>query len=91
MPPLHSPSVPTSVPSTSISARAKNSAGWPLQRTPGTGWQILSQGLQIRQGLVAEEEADARVVVPAVQVLRLRELGIAAEQDLAKAATEASS
>jgi len=44
--------------------------------------------LQIRHGLIAEQEAHARVVVPAIQVFRLGELAVAAQQDLLKTAAE---
>jgi hypothetical protein len=48
----------------------------------------LGRGDQVRGGVVAEDEADAAVGVPAVEVLGLREVGVAAEQHPAEAAAE---
>ena len=64
-------------------------AGRPLQRLPGRGRQVLGEGLEVGRGVEAEDEADARVGVPAVEVLGLGEVGVAAEQDLAEAGAEA--
>ena len=63
--------------------------GGPTQGMPGAGRQILGDGLQVGQRLEAEDIAQPRIVVPAVQVLRLRELGVSPQQDAAKAAAEA--
>ncbi len=44
--------------------------------------------MQVRHGVVAEDELHAAVGVPAVEVLGLREVGVAAQQHLAEAAAE---
>jgi hypothetical protein len=43
------------------------------------GRQSVGDGLQVGMGLEAEDEADPGVVVPAIQVFRLRELGVTAQ------------
>ncbi len=62
--------------------------GQSRQRLPRRGRQIRGDGLEVRRGVVAEQELQA-VGVPTVQVLALREVGIAAQQDLAEAALPA--
>ena len=62
---------------------------WPRQRLPGVLRDLLGQGDQVGGGIVAEDEADAAVGVPAVEVLGLGEVGVAAEQRPAEAAPEA--
>ena len=65
------------------------SAWQALQRPPRASRQILGDGLEVGGRLVAEDEGDAAVGVPAVEVLRLRAVGVAAEQRRAEAAPEA--
>lgn len=60
-----------------------------LQRPPEARRHVLRDGFQIGMGLEAEDEVDARVVVPAVQVSGLRELRVATPQGPVKAPAEA--
>jgi hypothetical protein len=59
-----------------------------VQGFPGPGGQILSAGFQIGEGFEAEEKADPRIIVPAVQLFGLRELAVAPQQDAAKTTPE---
>src|SRR5229473_5683515 len=65
--------------------------GWTLEFLPAALGQSSGLVLEIVLGVVAENEANACVVVPAVQVFGLREIGVAAEQDGAEATAQARS
>ena len=49
---------------------------------------MAGQGLQVATGVVAEDEGDAAIGIPAVEMLGLGKVGVAAQQDLAKAAAQ---
>ena len=49
---------------------------------------MLGQSLQIVPGVVAENEGYPAVGVPAIEMLGLREIGVAAQQDLVEAAPQ---
>src|SRR5206468_3177713 len=59
--------------------------GGPRQRLPRCGRQIVGAGLQVRRSVKTEEKVNPRRV-PALEVLALREVRVAAEEHLAKAA-----
>ena len=48
------------------------------------GLQKLGYVDEIFLGVVAEDEADAWIAVPAIEVLRLRKIGVATHQHMAK-------
>ena len=50
--------------------------------------QFVGQEMAIGRAIQAEDELDARVVGPAIQMLRLAEVGVAAQEHLAKAALQ---
>jgi len=60
-----------------------------LQGKPGVFRQILGDAFEVVLGIVAEDEADATIVVPAVEMFRLRKIGVAPHEDFAKACTQA--
>src|SRR5207245_8360541 len=64
-------------------------AGPTFQLPPGSLRQVFCQGPDVGHAVVAEDEADALVGVPAVEVLGLGEVGVATEQHASKAAAEA--
>src|SRR6266446_4276418 len=63
--------------------------GWTLEFLPAALGQSAGLVLEVVLGIVAENEANTCVVVPAVQVFGLREIGVAAEQDGAEATAQA--
>jgi len=60
----------------------------PGQLFPGLGRQLLGQSLQVVPGVVAENEGYPAISMPAVEMLGLREVGVAAQQDLVEAAAQ---
>lgn len=60
----------------------------PVHFRPGVGRQLLRQGAQVWHAIVAENEANAWVGVPAVEVLGLGEVGVAAQKDAPKTAAK---
>ena len=60
-----------------------------LEFFPGVCRQLCGERLDVGHGVVAEDKADPRVLVPAVEVFGLGESGVAAEQHAAKAGAQA--
>ena len=60
-----------------------------LQLTPIRIGQFIGECPQIRHGIIAEEEANPRIVIPTIEIMRLREIGVAAQHDLAEARFDA--
>ena len=61
----------------------------PIEPFPGVFRQVVGQRQQVPQTIDAEDEPYPRVVVPAIQMLGLREVGVPTHQHAAKAAAEA--
>jgi hypothetical protein len=66
--------------------------GWltTMQGLPSVFRQIVGDVDQVGLGIESENEADAAIVVPAVEMFGLREIGVATQENLAKACAEAS-
>ena len=58
------------------------------QRFPGIFREILGHGDEVGHGVVAEDEVDTAIVVPAIEVLGLGEIGVAAQEGAAKTGAE---
>ncbi len=60
-----------------------------FQFPPGAVGQLFGAGHDVGHGVIAEDKTDAAVGVPAVEVLGLGEVGVAAQQHAPEAALEA--
>src|SRR5262249_56453145 len=61
---------------------------WTFQLFPSVCREILGLLVEVCPGVVAEDEANAAIRVPVIEVLGLGEIGVAAQESAAKAAAE---